>query len=378
MVGSAPRGGKERPIRVHEPDLGDLEVEEILSCLRAGMISGHAPIVARFEAAFAARIGAAHAIAVSSGTAALHVALAALRLAPGDEVVVPSFTFAPCADTIVHAGGRPVFVDSDPRTLCIDVGGVEAALARSDRIRAVLGVHIYGQPCDVVSLRRLCDERGIAFVEDAAQGLGSEVGGRAAGLFGHLACFSFYANKGITTGEGGAITTGDGELAERARRLRNHALVRGGPPYLHDECAFNYRMPALCAALGIAQLRRFDDFLAKRDAREALYRSELDGVRGLRWLPAAASGERHSHWCHIVMLNDAVSADAAAHALAEAGIETRRFYHPLHLHPPYGYTGPALPQCEGFAPRGLVLPSGNATSLDDVRRVCGALRELLG
>lgn len=361
-------------IPVHAPDLGPAEAAALARCVEAGDASGHSPTVRAFEEELASRVGAPYAVATASGTAALHLAFTTLGLGPGDEVIVPSFTFAPCADMVALTGATPVFVDSDPVTYGIDVEGARAAVTPATR--AVLGVHLYGHPCDLTSLAALCAEHGLTLVEDCAQGLGAWHRDRPVGSYGALACYSFYANKVVTTGEGGAVTTADPALAERLRLLRSHAQVPDADrAYLHVEVGFNYRMPAFAAAVGLAQLGRLDEFLARKAGNAARYDAGLAGSPGIR-RPTTAPGNRHAHWAYAVRVDpDVVPGGAVGLAayLRDRGVETRRFYHPLHLHP----AGPAarrpLPACESFAPDGLVLPSGNALDPAEVDEVVAAV-----
>jgi perosamine synthetase len=367
-------------IPVHAPDLGAAEAAALAQCIEDGDASGQSPTVAAFESAFAERVRAPYAVAVSSGTAALHLAFSALGVGPGDAVIVPAFTFAPCADMVAMTGATPVFADADPVTYEVTADAVRAVLTPATK--AVLAVHMYGRACDLTALSRLCAERGIALVEDCAQGLGAWHAGRPVGSYGVLAAYSFYANKVITTGEGGAVTTAEPALAQRLRLLRSHAQVPDPDrAYLHAEIGWNYRLAAFGAAVGLAQLGRMDDFLAHKAANAARYEALLADVPGLRLPATVPDGDRHAHWAYAVLVDPALvpgGAAGLAKALQGNGIETRRFYHPLHLHPPYASGARSLPDCEAFAPNGLVLPSGNALRTEDVDTVCAAVRDHTG
>jgi perosamine synthetase len=363
-------------IPVHAPVLGAPEINALATCVAAGDASGHSPTVKAFEAAFASRSESRHAMAVSSGTTSLHLVFAALDFGPGDEVVVPSFSFAPCADMVALTGARVVFADADPDSYAITADTVRAVL--TPRTRAVLAVHLFGHPCDLTSLRALCDAENLALIEDCAQGLGAVHAGSPVGNAGLAACYSFYANKVVTTGEGGMVTTGDPRLATRLASLRSHAAV-GDPrrPYLHSETAFNYRMSAFAAAVGLAQLDRLDGFLERKASNAACYDERLGGCEWLRTPTSVPAGDRHAHWAYAVLAEDEGAATSLRAHLADCGIETRGFYHPLHLHPPSvaaGSGGPgSLPVCEAFAPRGVVLPSGNGLTATEVDTVCDAI-----
>jgi perosamine synthetase len=362
-------------IRVHEPALGEREADALRQCILDGYAGGNSPIVQDFENAFAQWIGADHGVATTSGTTALHLAFATLGIGPGDEVIVPSFTFAPCADMPMLCGAKVVFVDSDPATLNVDPQQVDRAITPATR--AVLAVHMFGNPCDMTALTTLCRKRGLRLIEDCAQAIGAAHQGARVGTFGDVSTFSFYPNKHITTGEGGMVLTQDPALADRARALRSHALQSSpAPHYAHDELAYNYRMPAFCAAVGLAQLERLDGFLDRRQEAAARYGSALEGTSGLSFLELTAGTTRHAHWAHVVCLDR--PAAPVASALRERHIDTRPLYYPLHFHPAYPGPKPSLPVCEERWDRGLVLPSASTLTERQIERVCGCLREELG
>lgn len=353
------------PLPVHQPDLGPDEAAAVAACLAAGHLSGTSPEVAAFEHDLAAYVGRRHAVATASGTTALELTWLALGLRAGDEVVVPSFSFAPCADAVLRTGAAVVLADCSPVTYGLTRASVEAVL--TPRTRAVLAVSMYGQPCDLQSLQSLCRERDIVLVEDGAQSLGATHRGRPVGGFGLAGCFSFYANKLIACGEGGAVVTDDDALAERLRLLRSNG-VRDSleRPYLRVEPGTGVRIGALAAVVGCAQLRRVEVFLRRREQHARRY---AEGLAGLLELPRTdAATTRHAHWANLVLADDRT---ALAHQLAADGIATRGAYTPLHAmqdgHPP-------LPGSADVATRGLVLPSGNGLTDDDVDRVVAAVR----
>ncbi len=366
-------------IPVHAPDIGAAELAALRRCIDAADAGGHSQTTRSFEAEFALRVRSSHAVATSSGTAALHLAFAALDLGPGDEVIIPSFTFAPCADMVALTGATPVFVDSDPLTF--NIGSQDVRAAMTPATRAVLAVHLFGHPCDLTSLSDLCRERGVVLVEDCAQGLGAEHDNRPVGSFGALACYSFYANKVITTGEGGMVTTEDEALANRLRWLRSHAqLADVDRPYLHAALGFNYRMSAFNAAVGLAQLERLDEFLARKAANAAHYSARLDDCPGVRIPARPPRPDRHANWVYAVVVDPHI-VDGGARGLSAflraRGCETRRFFHPLHLHPVTSggnSSRPKLPVCETFAQWGLVLPSGNMLEPQHIDVVTDAIR----
>ncbi len=367
-------------IRVHAPDFGAAEAEAVRRCVVEGNASGNSPAVRSFERAFAERVEAQRALAVSSGSTALHLAFETVDLGRGDEIIVPSFTFAPCADMAMITGADVVFVDSDPRTFNLAPAAVAAAI--TPRTKAVLAVHMYGHPCDMAALTALCKDNDLRLIEDCAQALTARHTGGIVGSFGDLACYSFYANKHVTTGEGGMVTTNDPALADRADWLRSHAIDRGDPrPYHHSRVAYNYRMPAFSAAVGQAQLGRLDQFIETRVAGAARYRQRLGDVAAVSLPPLESYCSHHAAWANGVVLDTAslgVTRDTVADRLYEANIETRPFYYPLHLHDAYDTADLSLPVCEDFGARGLVLPSGNTLTLEQVDRVCDELLAACG
>ena len=397
-------------IRVHEPDLGPAEAEALAQCIANGDASGNAPVVRAFEAAFAQAFDVPHALSVSSGSAALHLAFDAIGLGPGDEIIVPSFTFAPCADMATLLGATVVYADSCPHTF--NITAASAARVITSRTRAILAVHMYGHAANLTALDALCQSRGLVLIEDCAQAIGARWqasntarthadadadadsttdGSRPVGSVGSLACYSFYANKHITTGEGGMVTTHNPELAERVQHLRSHALTPADTRAYHrDRAAYNYRLPAFSAAVGHAQLKRLPDFLARRSQTTAHYHKHLANLPGVVLPPTADHCAHHSRWANTLLLTAQARLSAAelATALKARNIQTRPFYSPLHTHdaallPEPGApnsaarTPASLPQCEEFAPRGLVLPSGNTLTLQRAERVCRDLTELL-
>ena len=368
-------------IPVCEPSLDGNELTYVTDAVRSGWISSGGDYLKRFEEGFAAYVGVGHGIGTTNGTTALHLALAALGIGPGDEVIVPDFTMISSAFAVCYCGAMPVFVDADPDTWNMDVAQVAERIG--PRTKAIMAVHIYGHPTDMDPLLALAKDRGIAVLEDAAEAHGAEYKGRRCGSIGDLAAFSFYANKAITTGEGGMVVTSDEALAEECRSLRNLAFPRtGGRVYRHDRIGFNYRMSNLQGALGLAQLERIDTYVAARRAHAARYRERLAGIAAVQ-LPVERSWARNSYWMYGIVLRDGarIGRDELAGRLAAAGIETRPFFQPMHDQPAllrYGTeaTG-SYPVADRLAARGLYLPSGSDLADDDIDRVCGQIAKEL-
>jgi perosamine synthetase len=351
----------------------------VLEVLDSGWVSSAGPMVARFERAFAEFVGVRHAVSTASGTTALHLALAALGIGPGDEVIVPDLTMIATACAVLYTGATPVFVDIDPAIGTLDPRRVEAAI--TPRTRALLPVHLYGHPAEMDALCALADAHGLRIVEDAAQAHGARYRGRACGALGDVAAFSFYANKLISTGEGGMLTTDDDALAAKARALRNlsHSPARR---FVHDDLGFSYRMGALPAALGLGQLEEIDRFMAHKRWMAQAYGERLAGLPGLL-LPETRDWATHAHWMYAVRLTQEarLTRDALAGALRAQGIETRDFFDSCARQPMIVERLGPQPRCpvsEAWAASGLYLPSGLALTEAQLERVCTAVAAALG
>lgn len=307
-------------IPISKPYIGEAEKQAVMEVLDSGMLA-QGPRTAKFEERFAHVCGVKHAIATSSGTTALHLALLAHGIGPGDEVITTPFTFIASANSILFTGARPVFVDVDPETFNIDPACVEAAI--TPRTKAIMPVHLYGYVCDMDALQAIADRHGLVIVEDACQAVGAGYHGRKAGSFG-TGCFSLYATKNVMSGEGGMITTSDDDLAQKCRMLRNHGMQRR---YYHDLLGFNFRMTDLCAAIGLAQLDRLEDFTQKRQANAAYLNSKIESVI----TPKVKAGYDHVWHQYTIRVDGGRDRDAAVKQLTEAGIGTGIFY-PVPAH----------------------------------------------
>ena len=305
-------------IPVYRPDLSGNERRYVMDCLETGWISSLGVYVERFEHAVAGHVGAAHAIAVCNGTVALHLALHGLGIGPGDEVIVPSFTYIASVNTISHAGAKPVFAESRREDWLLDPASVEARI--TPRTRAIMAVHLYGAACDMARLRAIADRHGLALVEDAAEALGTTIAGRPAGSFGDAAAFSFFGNKTVTTGEGGMVVCGDDALGLRLLQARGQgqSFTRR---YWHEVMGFNYRMTNVAAAIGCAQMERLDAILARKRALAARYRALLAElpVTFQQPMPGVESAE----WLVSLLLPEGANRDAVMAGMAARGVETR-------------------------------------------------------
>ena len=373
---------------MNEPLLGARESEYLLECVRTGWISSAGRFIDEFEQRWAAYCGRRYGVAVSNGTAALQVAVASLELAPGDEIILPTFTIISCALAVVECECVPVLVDSDPHTWCMDVAQIEKRI--TPRTRAIMPVHIYGHPVDMDPLLRLAQKHGLKVIEDAAEVHGAEyLSGRdtsdsawqRCGSFGDLSCFSFYANKLITTGEGGMVVTDDPDLAERARSLRNLGF-QANRRFYHESLGYNFRLTNLQAAIGLAQLERIDEIIARKRWMGQEYTRRLQNVRGLQ-LPVEHAWARNVYWMYGVVLDERSGMDGVQFAarLREHGVETRPFFLGMHEQPVFHRRGLFLneryPTAEKIARQGLYLPSGLALTEEQLTRVCEAVKEVL-
>ena len=334
-------------------------------------------MVPAFERAFAERLGTRFAVACSSGTAGLHVALDRLGLGPGDEVVTSSFSFIASANVILHEGATPVFADIDERTLNVDPAAVETAI--TPRTRAIVPIHIFGYPCDIEAISRIAAAQGIPVVEDACEALGCTVNGRPVGSHGNPAVFGFYANKQLTTGEGGMVTTDDEAVAADLASLVNQGRSDNGDWLVHQRVGFNYRMDEMSAAIGISQLEKLDTLLEARRRIAQRYDEALSGIEGVE-LPYRGP-EPRSWFIYYVRLADGIDRDAVAARLAARGVATRPYLPAIHLQPPYrarfGYSEGMLPVTERVSRATLALPFYVQLDDGDVAHVAASLREVL-
>lgn len=364
-------------IPVCEPDLSGRELEYVTEAIRTNWISSAGRYIPEFEQAFAAACDAEHGVACTSGTTALHLAMAVLDLGPGDEVILPTFTMIATPNCVRYTGATPVLVDSEDRTWNLDLDQVADAIG--PRTKAIIPVHTYGHPVDMDALCEIADRHGVWVVEDAAEAHGARYKGRRVGSLGDAACFSFYGNKIITTGEGGMITTDNADIAALARNLRDHAFS-SERHFWHRYVGFNYRMTNLQAAVGAAQTEKLDDYVAARRRNAALYSELLAEVPGVTTPPESADVE-NVFWMYGILVDAGAFGMTRNHlraALAARGIETRTFFIPIHYQPIYHaqFAGRRFPVAERFCADGLYLPSASSLSAAQVRYVVDAVREI--
>lgn len=368
-------------IPVNEVLLNGNEKKYLSECIDTNWISSEGPFVKRFEDGLSQRVGRRHGIAVCNGSAALDVAVAALGIGKGDEVILPTFTIISCAAAVIRAGARPVVIDADRLTWNMRVDLIGRHI--NARTRAIMAVHTYGLPVDMGPLCALAWRKNIKIIEDASEAIGQTYNGIPCGSFGDISTFSFYANKHITTGEGGMVLTNDAELAERCRRLRNLCFGENFTErFMHDELGWNYRISNLQAAIGVAQLERLDETLAKKRQIGSWYDELLAGLPIDR-TPSQTSYSDNLPWVYGLVLSEFVKLDTVdvMRRLAEAGIETRPFFWPMHEQPVFLRTGMfknvSCPVAERIARRGFYIPSGVALTQDQAEKVSSDLCDIL-
>jgi perosamine synthetase len=367
-------------IPVNRPLLDGNEKKYLDECIESGWISAEGPFVKKLEAGFAQLMGCAYGVAVCNGSVAIEVALAALRIGAGDEVILPTFTIISCASAIVRAGAIPVVVDCQPDTWNLDPALLAAKI--TSRTKAIMVVHIFGLPVDMDSIVELARTHGLFIIEDAAEQQGQTYKGRPVGSLGDIATVSFYPNKHVTTGEGGMVLTNDKVLADRSRDLRNLCFDKERR-FIHEELGWNFRMSNLQAALGVAQLERIEAIVAKKRQMGRWYQQRLAGHALLQLPLERTEYARNIYWVFGVVLDDRLPFDAveARARLRAKGIDTRHFFWPIHEQPVFRnwgwFTNEHCPNAERLARRGFYLPSGVALAEEEVEASAAALLEIL-
>ena len=323
---------KYHSIPVLEPKIAQTEFDLVMDCLQTGWISSQGGYVREFEKLFSDMHNQMYALAVSNGTTALHLALAALGIGEGDEVIVPDITFAATINAVLYCNATPVICEVSSETWCIDVREFRKLITR--KTKAIIPVHLYGVPCEMDEIVSICKDKGIYIVEDCAEAIGSEFNGKIVGTFGDAATFSFFGNKTISTGEGGMVIFKEKDIADRATVLRDHGMSKGRR-YWHETVGFNYRLTNIQAALGCGQMKRFSEILNKKLFILKWYNAHLSGITAIKQLPFSRRGSINSNWLYTLQLADDINRDAIAVKLLENGIETRPTFYPLHTMPPY-------------------------------------------
>jgi perosamine synthetase len=363
-------------IPLARPDITEAEIEAVVGVLKTSYLA-LGPKLKEFEGAIAGYAGVRYAVAVNSGTSALHLIIRALGIGEGDEVITTPFSFISSSNCILYERARPVFVDIEPKTLNIDPEQIEAAI--TPRTKAVLAVDVFGHPADWARLEEIAEERDLLLIEDSAEALGSEIDGRCCGSFGQVGVFAFYPNKQITTGEGGVILTSDAELANTCRSMANQGRGDGGEWLQHVRLGYNYRMDEMSAALGLGQLSRIEEIVAARARVANWYEEVLNEIEGVE-APYVAPNVRMSWFVYVVRLSEAFTQkdrDRILQGLQEKGVGCRNYFFPIHLQPFYreilGTKEGDFPVTESIAARTIALPFHNRLSKREVEYVVGSL-----
>ncbi len=358
---------------VYRPSLSGNESKYVNQCLETSWISSKGEFISRFESSFASFTGANYATAVSNGTVAIHLALLALGIGPGDEVIVPTLTYIASVNPIMYVGASPVFVDSYRSSWQMDVDDVIRKV--TPRTRAILAVHLYGHPADMDKIMEIAKAHDLFVIEDCAEAFGSRLGKQHVGTFGDIATFSFFGNKTVTTGEGGMVITSDPTLHERCNHFKGQGLAKHRT-YWHDAIGYNYRMTNICAAIGLAQMERAQDLLDRKAALARTYDALLAGCRVETHKPSRPDAH-HSYWMYSVLVAEG-SRDRVIDILKENLIETRPVFYPVHTMPMYAHHYARHRVAEEIARRGINLPSWPDMSEDDVQRVVHELKQAIG
>lgn len=363
-------------ILLAEPVLTGNELKYVSECIKTNWISSVGKYVSDFEAQFSKYCGSKFGVAASSGTAALHLALKAAGIKQGDEVILPTLTMVACANSIAYTGAKIALVDSEYDTWNMDVNLLEKKI--TSKTKAIMPVHIYGHPVDMDVVNEVAAKHNLYVIEDAAEAHGAEYKSKKVGSIGHIGCFSFYANKIITTGEGGMVVTDNEELNEKCRAFRNLYFDKERR-FIHKDIGFNYRMTNIQAALGLAQLENIEKFVDIRRKNAKMYNDLLGRLKEIV-LPPEASWAKNVYWMYTILVNDQsrVTRDALMSFLATKGVETRVVFNPMHRQPAYSYlAGGSYPVAEKLSESGLNLPSGNNITEKEIHYIVDSIKEAL-
>jgi perosamine synthetase len=358
-------------IPVYQPSLTGNEKKYVNECLDSTWISSKGKFVNQFESAFAEYVGVKHAATVSNGTVAIHLALLALGISEGDEVIVPTLTYIASVNAIAYTGAAPIFVDSLEETWQINPEDVIKKI--TPKTKAVMAVHLYGHPCDMDPLVEICKKHNIFLIEDCAEAIGTMYNGKHVGTFGDISTFSFFGNKTITTGEGGMVVTNDETLHDRSVHFKGQGLAKHRQ-YWHDVIGYNYRMTNICAAIGLAQLENIEKVLIEKKRVADTYRSLLAKVP-IVFHDQVGDNVYHSYWMCSILTNDAKERDALRMHLEKQNIETRPLFYPVHTMPMYSAQYQRHPVAENIGWRGLNLPSYPELKQEEIEYICNTIKE---
>jgi len=365
-------------IPVCEPSVKNEELENVIDCIKTNWISSKGTYIEEFEEKFSKYCGTKYGVTTTSGTTALHLAIESLSIGKGDEVIVPAFNMIASVFAIVYSGAKPVLVDSEPETWNLDTEKIEEKITKNTK--AILSVHIYGHPSDMDPILDIAEDHDLYIIEDAAEAHGAEYKGKKTGSIGDVGCFSFYANKIITTGEGGMIITNNEEIAEKARLLKDLAFSKERR-FMHTDIGFNYRLTNIQAAIGVAQLKRIDELVEMRRKNALLYNTLLEDIKGIT-LPIEKKWAKNVYWMYSILIEEefGISRDDLMKKLEEKGIETRTFFIPMHQQPVFRKMGlfnnEKFPVAEELSKKGLYLPSSSTLKKDEIKYIAETLVSL--
>ena len=366
-------------IPVCEPTLGEKELEYVTEAVKTGWISSGGKYIKEFEEKFSSYCGVKHGVSCSNGTVAIHLAIEALGIGKGDEVIIPTFTMAATSNAVIYASAKPVLIDSELDTWNIDIDKIEEKI--TPKTKAIMVVHTYGHPVDMDLVREIADRHNLYVIEDAAEAHGAEYKGKKAGSLSDIACFSFYGNKIATCGEGGMAITNNDEWAERMRKLRNHFF--GQPRFLHQEVGYNYRLTNMQAAVGLAQVEKLDQLVESRRKNAFLYNKLLKYVKGIR-TPPEKEWAKNVYWMYGVLVEDdfGMTMPELREKLFEKGVDTRTFFIGMHKQPAYRRDDPRFPDVSGEFPgsdelekKGFYLPSSSHLTIEQIEYIVNCIKE---
>ena len=369
-------------IPVCEPTLKGNELKYVEDCIKSNWISSSGKYIKQFEELFSKFCNTKHAVTCSNGTAALHLALRAVDIKQGDEVIVPDFTMMSCVNSILYVGAKPVLIDAKRDTWNIDVEKIETEI--TDKTKAIMVVHIYGHPVDMDKILEIAKKHNLFVIEDCAEAHGAKYKDKMIGSLGDIACFSFYANKIVTTGEGGMVVTNNDKFAEKMRLLKNLAFKK--PRFVHDELGYNYRMTNIQAAIGVAQMEYIDELVESRRKNAQIYNDFLKNIEGIT-IPIEKEWAKNVYWMYSIIIEDSFGLDmpTVRKKLLEKGIDTRTFFMPMHsqplvlkLYPEYEKEDLKFPISTELSRKGLYLPSSSSLTSENIKEVCNAIKEIKG
>lgn len=361
-------------IPVYKPELNGHELKYITDCIKTGWVSSIGSYVTKFEKRFAGYCDVRYAGSTCNGTASLHLALVALGVGKGDEVIIPSLTFVATASSVAYTGARPVFSDVDEKTWCINAEGIAKRITK--KTKAIIAVHLYGHPCEMGPILDIAKRHNLYLIEDCAEAHGALYKKKKVGSFGDFGCFSFYGNKVITTGEGGMLTTNNKKLYEKIMFLKDHAMSKK-KRYYHPVVGYNYRLTNLQAAVGLAQLERIEEFIDKKRKIAAWYNERLNNIPGIS-IPCEKTWARNVYWMYSILVNkdSGIKRDNLMKALYKRGIDTRPFFYPVHKLPPY-LSSLKLSVTERLSKEGINLPSSHTLKEKEIDYICKTIKTIV-